>query len=158
MKEEMLSYLVRWNNFTNRLKCVISMFLWISKHRRAWVSRCENCTPPQMSSLFCPSGMTRIGFLKQDYMVVPVLRIFSCRQECFCILSTVEDMLYRHCDYRTEAQEPWRFQSTQGRTVPPHRVNPFCLLITSSDTQLYFHFLNVGFKKYKKRERDQSSA
>ncbi len=129
--------------------CTLSTRTLYPSDRRAWVSLCEHCRRPQVSSLFCPSGTTRTSFLKPGYTVAPVLRIFSCRRdtpEWFWFSRTAEDTLYRCCDCRTEAQEPWRFQSTRDSRAPPQRANPFWL---------YFHFLNVGFKNIKQRERSK---
>ncbi len=74
------------------------------KSRRVWVSHCGDCRPPQTLKHFLLS-MTHISFLKPDYKEVHLLRIFSCRQDTpeYCWFSrTVEDTLYKNCDYMTE--------------------------------------------------------
>ncbi len=87
--------------------------------RRVWVSHCVNCRSPQIlmnASHFSPSGTTHTSFVMLDYMEVDLLRIFSCRQDTpeFSWFSrTVEDTLYRHCDYMIKEQESWRFHSTR---------------------------------------------
>ncbi len=118
--------------------------------RRVWVSHCVNCRSPQIlmnASHFSPSGTTHTSFVMPDLMEDVLLRIFSCRQDTpeFSWFSrTVEDTLYRNCDYMIKEQESWRFHSTRDNYSHIQLMKPFPLF-ELQQPKLYFHFLNDGF-------------
>ncbi len=115
--------------------------------RRVWVSHCVNCRSPQILmnvSHFSPLSVNHTGFLTLDYVEDILLRIFFCRRDTpeFSWSSrTVEDTLYKYCDYRTEEQDSWRFHSTRDKKALPQILNPFPLLLQRST--IYFHFLTL---------------
>ncbi len=118
--------------------------------RRVWVSHCVNCRSPQILmnvSHFSPLSVNHTSFLTLDYVEDALLRIFFCRRDTpvFSWSSrTVEDTLYKYCDYRTEEQDSWRFHSTRDKKALPQILNPFPLLLQRST--IYFHFLNIAWK------------
>ncbi len=142
-----LSYLIWRSHFTDGLNvwltcfcdlCTLNTPAVCPPDRRVWVSHCVNCRSPQIlmnASPFSASGTTRTHFLTQDYMEGNVLRIFSCRQdtsEFSWFSTTVEGILYRHCDYMTEEQESWRFHSTRDKKNLLQTVKPFHCLSSSN--------------------------
>ncbi len=106
------------------------------------------------SSRFSPSGTTHTSFVMQDLLEVLLLRIFSCRRdtpELSWFSRTVEDTLYRHCDYMIKEQESWRCHSTRDNYSHIQPMKPFSLF-ELQQPKLYFHFLIDGLNKMNNHE------
>ncbi len=79
-----------------------------------------------------------------------LLRFFSCRQDTpeFPWFSrTVEDTLYRHCDYKIKQQESWSYHDTQDKKNLLQIVTPFSQFDCSESSNLNFTFTFWLFEK-----------
>ncbi len=138
--------------------CHVVVNLCTLNTQAVWVSHCVNRRSPQTlmnASLFSPSGADHTSSLTHDYMEDHLLRIFSCRQdtpEFHWFSRTVEDTLYRHCDYKIKQQDPWRFHDTRDKKNHLQIVNSSSLFELQL-SKIYFHFLNDSFKNGKRESK-----
>ncbi len=118
--------------------------------RRVWVSHCVNCRSPQILmnvSHFSPLSVNHTSFLTLDYTEDLVLWIFFCKQdtpEFSWFSKTVEDTLYKYCDYRTN-NRILEDITAHGTRKLFHRFWVHFLLLLQWSTA-YFHLLNFTLK------------